>query len=287
MNFSISCLLNGLLEDAYNPEINILTVLRKAKLLACELGDHDFSRWIDYELKGYPDGEYVPDYRIVTTPSKFCYISGTHKVDNQSLPIKLIPENYHELHVTDGLATLIEYAKYGEETLCIPYPSEFYAKYSKVLSVEVYNIKRIVRKADFIQIIENVKDRIINFLIEIRNIHPEYYNNSEVPEEEKEEISTIINYIIMGDFNYNHVNTIKYVEVGNIESVKNAFREIKVPEEFITKFVNIETKEDQKEVKKEKINEWFTELKSYIKDNNKKIVISSINLILKKFGIEI
>ena len=46
-------------------DCDVVSVLRKAHLIAAKLGLTDFDKWILCELNGYQDGDTIPDYRII------------------------------------------------------------------------------------------------------------------------------------------------------------------------------------------------------------------------------
>ena len=62
-------LVNELQEAAERDDV--LTVLRKAKRVSAKLGRKDICLWLEHEQNGYPDGNVVPEYRLV--PVTFCY----------------------------------------------------------------------------------------------------------------------------------------------------------------------------------------------------------------------
>ena len=58
-------------EEVLSPNCDIVTVLRKAHLIAVKLKLSDFDQWIQYELNGYPDKESCPEYRKVRGTLKY------------------------------------------------------------------------------------------------------------------------------------------------------------------------------------------------------------------------
>lgn len=58
-------------EDVLSPNCDIVTVLRKAHLIAVKLKLSDFDQWIQYELNGYPNVESCPEYRKVRGTLKY------------------------------------------------------------------------------------------------------------------------------------------------------------------------------------------------------------------------
>src|SRR5258706_11865222 len=48
---------------------SVTQLLRQTKLIAAKLSLEDVEKWVDVELKGYPDGAPIPDYRSYRTES--------------------------------------------------------------------------------------------------------------------------------------------------------------------------------------------------------------------------
>lgn len=51
--------------DIINESIDVVSILRKAHLIASKLNLTDFDRWIKNELNGYDNYNDIPDYKIV------------------------------------------------------------------------------------------------------------------------------------------------------------------------------------------------------------------------------
>ncbi|MEQ3194007.1 MAG: hypothetical protein ACLUN9_28250 [Enterocloster aldenensis] len=51
--------------DALSSDSDIISLLRKAYLIARKLDLKDFESWTSYELNGYPNTSSIPDYRTV------------------------------------------------------------------------------------------------------------------------------------------------------------------------------------------------------------------------------
>lgn len=52
-------------QEAYQSETDIISLLRKAYLVAKKLNLKEFEEWLDKELNGYKDKQEVPEYRLV------------------------------------------------------------------------------------------------------------------------------------------------------------------------------------------------------------------------------
>jgi hypothetical protein len=59
-------LVQELQRDALSSAMPISELLRKALVVARKLGVRELADWLGFELKGYPKGEDVPPYRVIT-----------------------------------------------------------------------------------------------------------------------------------------------------------------------------------------------------------------------------
>ena len=61
--------MNSMVLDLQNevtkPDCDIVSVLRKAHLIAVKLDLVEFDKWIANELNGYKNTEFIPDYRVI------------------------------------------------------------------------------------------------------------------------------------------------------------------------------------------------------------------------------
>lgn len=62
----MSSLVLELQRDALDPSVSVLSLLRKALVVARKLGIKEFWEWIELELNGYSNGAKIPEYRSVT-----------------------------------------------------------------------------------------------------------------------------------------------------------------------------------------------------------------------------
>ena len=61
----MSSIVLDLQNEVTKPDCDIVSVLRKAHLIAAKLGLTDFDKWILCELNGYQSGDTIPDYRKI------------------------------------------------------------------------------------------------------------------------------------------------------------------------------------------------------------------------------
>ncbi|MGF6527636.1 AbiTii domain-containing protein [Variovorax sp. PvP013] len=58
-------LLNEITDRLSSNSPSLEDALFKAQVLAHRLGEQDMKQWVSNELKGYPDRENLPTYRVV------------------------------------------------------------------------------------------------------------------------------------------------------------------------------------------------------------------------------
>ena len=80
-------------KEVVDSGVPISDILRKAKILASQLKNKEFKRWIDAELKGYDNVDNLPDYRKVA-PVNLGTFSGPFgkTVKSCPIPVSLLPD---------------------------------------------------------------------------------------------------------------------------------------------------------------------------------------------------
>ena len=92
-------------QQAIDSNTDILSLLRKALLVARKLSLKDFEVWINNELNGYQNCEYVPDYRKVS-----CELKGFNPMRGwipTNIPLVEIENLLHTTPLTDSIPSLL------------------------------------------------------------------------------------------------------------------------------------------------------------------------------------
>jgi len=55
-------IIQSIQQDILNPDRSLATIFLKAKVLAYQLKNDEFKKWIKYESDGYQDPDTLPDY---------------------------------------------------------------------------------------------------------------------------------------------------------------------------------------------------------------------------------
>lgn len=173
-------LLRELQSDALDPNVEITTVLRKARVLAARLKNAEFEAWIQHELNGYPDGE-LPDYRILSVNAKAYLIIGLTQIPAADVMASKIPERFRDwatkayiFSPVTELASLIEGIDSNRhDGLQSPWPQELAINYGGAgygvgnQRVQCLKAWQEISAAKIVAIIETVRNRLLEFVLQI------------------------------------------------------------------------------------------------------------------------
>lgn len=90
-----------IIKDLANSSVNTITALKRAKVLVSALNNAEISKWLDYEISGYPEDATIPSYRKVQGSLIGSYFKGSmarHMTwTNVSLPLGNMPDEIKEM----------------------------------------------------------------------------------------------------------------------------------------------------------------------------------------------
>lgn len=227
-------LLREIQKDAVNSNVSISDLLRKCKILAYRLGNEDFKSWVDFELNGYKSNDLLPEYRKLYVGSRGHFVgSFGRSFNNADIPTHGLPEKLQEICTkaifTNPIAALESYAVNDKnDQLTQSWDLAILAKYGSNMYSDFNCIQawKVIPIAAVIGIIDTVKTKILNFVLEIEIINPEAgeaeLNSNPIPQDQ---ISQIFNINISGN--------VQNLASGNHHS--NIQQEIinQLPQEFI------------------------------------------------------
>jgi hypothetical protein len=75
---------------------DVISALRKCKILAARLRSDELARWVDFELDGFPASQPTPEYRRLSTNCLANFTNGYWRVDNYQVPGFGLPEDMRE-----------------------------------------------------------------------------------------------------------------------------------------------------------------------------------------------
>lgn len=245
-------LLREIQNDAVNSNVKISDLLRKCKILAVRLGSTEFQSWINKELNGYSSEDELPEYRIIEVNSKgnFAGAFGA-SLTNIDIPSICFDQEHHEdIHQSSlvgsisELETLVENSVRQSINLRQPWNPNFVALFGKNIYRGYTCIQawREISPAQVQGIIDLIKTKILDFVLDIEMINPEAgeaaLNSSPIPQEQ---VSQIFNINISGNVQNlasgNHHSTI-HQEINNSQ----------IPQEFLDLLSTLRKSEIEEEL---------------------------------------
>lgn len=295
-------LLNEIQADVTEANADIAAVLRKCKVLAVRLGSRGFQSWVDYELNGYPSENETPDYRIIKhIPSYGNFVSIGWQLDNQPIPSTAIPEEYREAIATIYLTEPISYYSSlaaqcsSEPTICWGWNPDLIAYLrDKIRSgFQLTSAWQAISTSSLVALLDTVKNRVLNFVLEIEAVAP---NAGEPSQGEKpipeERVQQVFNTVILGGYAQIAAGnqTIKYdtdikIIQNDFDSLRRFLSSLEVGEDNIRKLGEAIQKDGkyQKEAGfGNKVQTWLEKMSCRAADGSWKIAISvAANLLTK------
>lgn len=175
-------LLREIQDATCNQEIKLSNLLRKCKILAARLEHEPFKSWVNSELNGYPSNNNLPTYRILRNIELYgdFYNSYGSGIANAHIPSLNIAKEYREDLTTiyfgnsiSGLESLIERATdlsirftWPANTLTLIRPRVYFY-------LECVTAWRVVSVNSLVAILDTVKNRVLDFALEIEAQAPE------------------------------------------------------------------------------------------------------------------
>lgn len=304
-------LLSDIQETVIDNNVNISVILRKCKVLAVRLGNEPFEKWVDQELNGYKNKNLLPDYRIVEVYSKG-HFSGPFGsgIKNADIPLSCIPKKYRE---NLRKCYFIEPIGYYINSLKNSKGNNFEEQWSPDLvayigesiyqNMNCMSAWKLIPNSSIFSLIEAIKNRILNFVLEIEKEAPDAGEDS--PKNQKispERVNQVFNTTIYGNVgniseasqNVSQTVTIN-VSKNDLNSLKAYLSSAGIPKSEIQKLEVAIQKDSAEKVNKtqklgNKVLAWIKSVSLKIKNEAIPVLQSvSANLItqavLKYYGV--
>lgn len=199
--------------------------LFKAQVLAHKLGEAELKKWIDSELKGHPDRENLPPYRILHVTVMGNFSNEAYRYTDQPLPMmkldKRLRDKLEVMHLVQSIAVIEEWSK-SESDLSIVIAPEMYGHLSKGLGGG-YAVERAWGKHSVgaaLQVIVEVRARLLDLALQLSDRIPREPEISEIKAVSKEAaVGEIFRNAVFGD------NATIVVGSGTIHGIANSITE--------------------------------------------------------------
>lgn len=195
--------------EAVDGTSSLTSLLRKCQILASTLGNQDFKRWVSCELNGYGESDELPQYRRLAADSVGNFSGyGGRFLRNQPIPMCNLPEELaeklSEVSFKEGVGSLehhLENSKDGQ--LVSRWPSAVIARYQAkfIEGFVLMEAFMVVSRAEVAGILENIRNRILEFVLELGEKYPD--KSFEKPESGVESgvVQSVVNNYIFGNGN--------------------------------------------------------------------------------------
>lgn len=236
-------LLKDIQSDLVNESASLANTLRKAKILANEIGLPEFQEWVDSELNGYRDRANLPEYRRVRLPIFGTVTNGRYLIRNAPLPTDQLPDNVRKVVENciflEGVGELE--AQASTTPLFIQWTPDLLMIARKFIEwteggelVEAY---QSVSTHAILGVLDQIKNRLLDFVLGLQeyNITPENMKNQTGSQESARKT---FNTYIIGDQNTvasgENVNqTLKTVQKGDSESLLSFLRGLNLDDDDV------------------------------------------------------
>lgn len=147
-------------------------LLRKAKIIAQEINDKKFLKWIEKELNGYNKNDKIPGYRIVEgKPMGWNPYKGWIPFVHEDPKTQEVLSKRQCIQSIGELENLVE----GEEksnNLQMPYPEKIQAKLSKSVGFTT-KFTLFVPPVAIYRILNSVRNKVLDWVIEVSRKYKE------------------------------------------------------------------------------------------------------------------
>ncbi len=244
-------LLKEIQHDLLDPNIRLSDILKKAKVLAYQLGSDELKEWTSNEMDGYEGGEAdIPSYRILDTQT-FGHFFGPFGKELRNAPIPTIglPDEVSKYattyHFSHGIRELESLLESGENSFRYIWPpNNMLAISDKVWKGYVcMQAWWHVSAQNVEQILDTVRNRLLTFILELDEIDFDFSSEDTETIPPSDQVSQVFNNYILGDHNILGVGgkvtqTItQVVKSGDLDSLRDYLAKMGIPENELNSLV--------------------------------------------------
>ncbi len=173
-------LLDEIIAILSDEERTLNSALLKTKVLLHMIGKKDLAAWVNYELKGYPDEDSVPEYRRIGAEVHGHVTSIAWQMADTELPIMHLNEeqqnNLTSMGCTMSISSIEESVRVRQKEsghrLIRRLPPETGALFKKAMQsgVNVISAWCELNMIEVEEILTEVRSRLLDFALELRDI---------------------------------------------------------------------------------------------------------------------
>ena len=207
-------LIKEIQEAAVDSSIDLPTLLRKCRLLAARMRNQDLAQWVDYELNRYPSRESLPSYRILGAQSfGDFYDSLGNGIKSAPIPSYSVPSEVREFVTTQSflvgvgeIDAMVQNFK-NSPTIQLRWSSDVSLRLGESIyaGFSCFGAWKMVSRSAVIGILETVRNRILEFSIEIEakiSDDADMSSLAEFPQDRSQQIFQTVIYGEVGNLSY-------------------------------------------------------------------------------------
>ena len=236
-------------QDILNSNVQLSSILRKAKVFAFQLKNHDFSNWVENELNGYKlkELEDLPNYRIVRTQS-FGHFTGPFGSGLRNAPIPTIglseeiQKMANKIYFIQSIRELESMIETGQDHFQLAWPANVIPIIADKIIEDMILMQawRLVSKEQVVGVVDTVRNRLLTFILELNELDPSLSGNTQASKKlPVNKVTQIFNNYILGNNNIVGSgsefaqNVIQIINEGDFKSLQKQLLSNKVSESDI------------------------------------------------------
>ncbi|MAP53786.1 hypothetical protein [Altibacter sp.] len=262
-------MIKQLIKDLTYDQIDLTQGLTRAKIIAFEIENESFKKWISTELNGYTNDDKLPGYRIL--PCDIFAVIVDPFGQKRMIPYDLtnldkdLNGKLYKMDARQSIPVIEQGLKsngeqYGYEEL----PMNLVASLRDNDNDRIIGVRRRIQFSQAKHILNITKQKLIDTLLELDKAFPDLKNDDYRPtKEDKETAKTIINNNIYGDnasstigVSDNLTQNINNIYNQKVEQILSDLRQLNVPEEDLSDLKDITINEKDKSKLGKNIMSW-------------------------------
>ncbi|MCY4445426.1 MAG: hypothetical protein OXC02_03065 [Rhodobacteraceae bacterium] len=290
-------LLRQIYEELLNGNVGVGQTLLKVQYIASKTNMGNLEEWVRHEAGGYPENVPVPSYRIAPISYTVMLSDGFNDYSNYPIP-PLVIEKYAGKKSTvyefrDGLSVIDRSLKNSDEkgNFSIPSDNLMFLLHGKIYEgLNIVKINGRIDRGALFRIQENVREKILDFVLNLEKKVPESANISldktiKFTEDEQMMANQLTQNIIFNDVNEVNIGNmsqiIQKVKKGDKKSLVQALKEIGISSEKaqqLAKLAEQEKTEDNQKSLSKKTKGWiFKNIEIACNEAKRYLIFKAIN----------
>lgn len=161
-----------IIKDLAQDRITIESALRRLLVISYELDNSELQKWIENELNGYTNNSIIPDYRKnVTYMIMYSGYNASTLIRQQPLSESYFDKELQDIIKTrvikDGVNILENSIKSKSEIIFNLIDFAGVVSHNSGGLIRCIRLEQIISKTTFLQILSNVKTKLIQLLLEL------------------------------------------------------------------------------------------------------------------------